>query len=266
MKKKRRIPYPIKVILNCIIYALFFAYMIYQIAITDDTYLRLFVIALTVIIGGSAVLYEYIRFQFDIATQNLIFWGNPEKSLKLADRVVKFDIMKTFSTSIDIMRMLAYVDLCRYEDLGKYISSLSSEKRQVYDVLIVLRYGQMILYGETGETEKMENAYRQMYNLRDRKVKGKQMKGAYYFNWDLMSGLNRFYQGNNMDALNKLRGINEENMNCRERQQLYMTRARICAKVGRTGELKEHIASMEKVVGKNEAVKKQLEEMKALVS
>lgn len=265
MKKKRRIPYPIKVAFNCIIYAIFFAYMIQQIITTEDPSLRLFVIFLTVVFGGSAVLYEYLRYNFDVATQNLIFWGDPEKALTMVDRVSKLDILKTFSTSIDIMHMLAYVDLRRFDDLKKYIAGLTDEKRQVYDVLIVLRYAQMVMYGETGETEKMENAYRQLNAMRDRKVKGKRMKGSLFFNWDLMAGLRRFYQGSSMEALTKLKEVDTENMNFRERMQLYMTQARICAKVGRLGELKNHIEELDKVVGKNPVAGKMLEEMKAMV-
>lgn len=265
MKQKRRIPYPIKVAINCIIYALFFAYMIQQIVTETDTSVRIFVIFLMVVFGGFAVLYEYMRYNFDVATQNLIFWGNPEKALTMAARVTKLDILKTFSTSIDIMHMLAYVDLRRFDDLKKYIAGLTDEKRKVYDVLIVLRYAQMVMYGETGDMEKMDNAYRQLNGLRDRKVKGKKMKGSYFFNWDLMAGLRRFYQGANMEALNKLKEVSTENMNHREKLQLHMTQARICAKVGRLGELKVRIAELEKVVGKNEVAIKMLEEMKAMV-
>ena len=116
MNKRFQLSYYLRIALNVVVYTIFFAYIIYSAATAGDGGGRLAYVAVGVFFGGGALLYEYLRFCFDEATRQLVFAGNPKKALALARRVKKADLLKTFDTSLDIMRMLAYVDLRAYEE------------------------------------------------------------------------------------------------------------------------------------------------------
>ena len=165
MNKRFQLSYYLRIALNAVVYTIFFAYIIYSAATAGDGGGRLAYVAVGVFFGGGALLYEYLRFCFDEATRQLVFAGNPKKALALSRRVKKADLLKTFDTSLDIMRMLAYVDLRAYEELEAYIASLPYEKLHNYDVAIVARHSQMILYGERKDMEKLENAYKTLSGL-----------------------------------------------------------------------------------------------------
>lgn len=255
MKKRYQISYQLKVILNVVVYVVFFAYIVYSAVTAADTGTRLVFIAVGVFFGGGALLYEYLRFNFDQATKNLVFMGDPQKALNLADRVKKADLLKTFDSSLDIMRMLAYVDLRDYDRLKTYIEGLSYEKLRNYDVAIVARHSQMIMYGELGDGEKMETAHKQLTGLRSRtSSKGKHMKGAYFYNWDVVAAACSFYRGNGMEAWNRISKVDVRNMNKRELMHCYALQARIAAKIGRSGDMEEYRERAKKAAGKNEVM------------
>ena len=263
MKKRYQISYQLRVLLNVAIYIVFFAYIVYSAVTAADTGTRLIYIVVGVFFGGGALLYEYLRFNFDQATKNLVFMGDPKKALAQAERVKKADILKTFDSSLDIMRMLAYVDLRDYDRLGAYIEGLTYEKLRNYDVVLVARHSQMTMYGELGNEEKMETAHKQLMGLRGRtSSKGKHMKGAYFYNWDVVAAAYSFYRGSGMEAWNRIAKADVRNMNKRELMHCYALQARIAAKIGRTGDMEEYRERAKKAAGKNEAMISFLNELK----
>lgn len=259
MNKRFQISYYLKIVLNCIIYVVFFAYIIYSAVTAKDIGTRLIYLAVGLIFGSGALLYEFLRFQFDLATKQLVFLCNPKKAMEKAALVRKCDLLKTFDSSVDIMNMLAYLDLRDFDALEKYIAGLKYDKISNYDVVIVVRHSQMVLYGERKDSEKFETAYKQLIGLRSRvNKKGKHMKGAYFYNWEVVAAEYQFYRGSGMEALRRIREADTRNMNKRELLQYYMLYARICLKIGRTGEKTEYIEHARKVAGSNEAAQKLL--------
>ena len=255
MNKRFQLSYYLRIALNVVVYTIFFAYIIYSAATAGDGGGRLAYVAVGVFFGGGALLYEYLRFCFDEATRQLVFAGNPKKALALARRVKKADLLKTFDTSLDIMRMLAYVDLRAYEELEAYIASLPYEKLHNYDVAIVARHSQMILYGERKDMEKLENAYKTLSGLRSRTGrKGRPMKGAYFYNWDVTAAMYQYYRGNGIEAWNRIGKAETQNLNRRERMHCDLTYARAAFKVGRTKEGLEYAAKARAEAGKNETM------------
>lgn len=255
MNKRFQISYYLKLVLNVIIYVVFFAYIIYSAVTAQEGQLKALYIAIGVFFGGGALLYEYLRFHFDEATRQLVFMGNPRKALVLAARVKKADVLKTFDTSLDIMHMLAYVDLRDYDALEKYIAALPYEKLRNYDVAIVARHSQMVLYGERGDTEKLESAYKTLSGLRSRTgKKGRPMKGAYFYNWDVTAAMYQYYRGSGMEAWNRIQKADTQNLNKRELMHCYLTCARAALKVGRKKDGLEYAERAKKAAGKNEVM------------
>ena len=217
MKSRYEVSYYFRIVLNILIYIIFFTYVIYSIIHAKDTGAIIFNILIGILVGGYAGLYEYLRINYDAATKRLVADGNPIQAQKYLKRVEKADFFKTYKTSTQMMNMLTLLDLREFDQLDEYIKKLEDNGIENYDVEIVTRYCQMLSYGEKGNKGKSNTAFKKLISLRDQKdSKGRRKKGAFYFNWEVVNGQHKNYDGDYKSAYNFLKDINEANMNIRE--------------------------------------------------
>jgi len=217
MKQKYQLSYYLRIVLNVIIYIIFFGYVIYSMINAKNIGSLVFNLLIGIIIGGYACLYEYLRINYDAATKRLIVDGNPKQTLNFLKRVEKADLFKTYKTSCQMMRLLTYLDLRDYETLDSYIKELEEAGIDNYDVEITTRYAQMLSYGQQGQKGKSNTAFKKLIALRDQKDrKNRRRKGAFFFNWEVVNGQHKLYDQEYQSAFNFLKDINEQNMNLRE--------------------------------------------------
>lgn len=216
MKSKYQFSYYTRIVVTLIVYAIFFAFVIYNIFKSSDNGAKLFNV-LILILGLLATLYEFLRINYDAATKRLVNDDKAQECLKLIERVEKFDLFKTFKTSCQMMRILALIDLRKHDELIDYTNDLNKQDITDYDVNLVNAYGQMIAYGEKDQRGKSNEAFKKLISIRDTtNKKGRRYKGSYYFNWEVVNGQHKNYDGDYQGAYNYLKNVSENNMNRRE--------------------------------------------------
>ena len=225
MKSKYQISYYMRILIAIIVYVVFFGYIIYSIINAKDTGSVIFNILMGLIFGGLGGLYEYLRLSYDAATKNLIFDVKPDKTLEKLNTIEKMDIFKTFKTSTQMMKVLAYTDLRQFDEVINYVKSIEQQGNDNYDVAITSQYGMMMAYGETGSKGKSNEAFKKLVSIRDQKdSKGRMHKGALFFNWEVVNGQHKNYDGDYQGAFHYLKDVDESKMNKRELMQYLLAK------------------------------------------
>ena len=226
MRKQFQLSYHMRILLAVVIYALFFYYVILGIVKADNMGTVIFNIAIGLIFGSIGLLYEYLRIFFDLATKQLTIECNPTKAINTISKVEKADLFKTFKSSCQMERILAYIDSRDFEKLKEFVGEIENSDTNNYDLLLTARYGSMIAYGESNNKGKSNESFKKLVNLRDTKSsKGRRYKGSYYFNWEVVNGQHKNYDGEYRSAYNFLSKVQEVNMNKRELVQYLLARA-----------------------------------------
>ena len=222
MRKRYQISYYLRIVLIVLIYIIFYIYIINSILKANSTGVVVFNILIGIFIGGIGLLFEYLRICYDAATKRLVMDGKPDEALRLLDKVEKYDFMKTFKTSCQMMKMLAMIDLRQFKEFKEYIKGINTDD---YDVEIVKKYCEMMAEGELGNKGKSNEAFKQLISIRDQKTnKGKRYKGAYYFNWEVVNGQHKNYDREYDSAYRYLLDVDETNMNMREVMQYLLAK------------------------------------------
>ena len=260
MRKRYRFSFYMRIILTVVVYIIFFGYIVYSCINAADVSSIIFNLLIAIFIGLVGLQFEGLRICYDFATKRLIVDDRANDALKILAFIDKYDFFKTFKTSNQMMRILVYVDLRRFDDLKKYIDELEKEGINEYDVLITAHYGNMIAYGETGLSGKSNEAFKKLINARDmHNKKGKRYKGSYYFNWEVINGQHKNYEGDYEGAYRYLKDINEDNMNKREAVQ-YLLAKLVCAKHLKEEAVYNNIKErLNKLVINNQAMKDYIE-------
>lgn len=230
MRKRYQFSFYMRIVITIIVYIIFFGYIIYSCINATTSSSIVFNILIGVFIGLLGLQFEGLRICYDVATKRLIVDDKPDACLKILDFINKYDFFKTFKISTQMMRILAYVDLRKFDELKSYINDLQKNEIKEYDLLITSHYGNMIAYGETHQAGKSNEAFKKLTSTRDMHTKkGNRYKGAYYFNWEVINGQHKNYEGDFEGAYHYLKDINEDNMNKREAVQ-YLLAKLIAAK------------------------------------
>lgn len=243
MKSTYQLSYYMRILLTVVVYILFYAYIIYSCINANNIVSIILFILIGLIFGGIGTLFELLRIWYDKATKKIIFEGKPEETLRLLDRIDRFDILKSFRTSTQMMRMLAMIDLRRFKELLEYSKNLENSD---YDVEIVRKYCEMMAHGEMGNKGKSNEAFKQLTGIRDQKdKKGRRYKGAYYFNWEVVNGQHKNYDRDYDAAYRYLKDVDEAKMNNRE--LMHYLSARVLA-ARNTGHLDEYKQLKERLI------------------
>lgn len=214
MKPTYQITYYLKILLTLIIYVTFYIYVVYSFIHAQSIGVKLLYILVGIALGGICSLFELLRIWYDSATKKLIFEGKPEEAVKLLDRIGRFDVFKAFTTSEQMMRMLAMIDMRQFKELLSYVKALETDN---YDVQLVRKYTEMVAQGELGNKGKSNEAFKQLVQVRDLKNnRGKKHKGASYLNWEVVNGQHKNYDRDYSAAYKYLKDIDESGMNNRE--------------------------------------------------
>ena len=258
---KFRISYYLKLLLIPALY-LFFFYFVFSAIFKAQTAGSRFFNILILLLGCIGFVYEALRITYDTATKRLIIDGRPDVTLKLLEIIEKFDFFKAFPTSCQMMRMLAMIDLREFDELKKYVSQLEKEGIEDYDVNITSRYCLMQAYGESGNRGKSNDAFKQLIRLRDqRNEKGKRRKGAFYFNWEVVNGQHKNYEGDYQGALRYLNDVDESKMNMRELMQYLLARMLAAGKCGQKELYSRCRERLGNICKNNETMKNYIDEM-----
>lgn len=262
MKQKSQFSYYTRIVVTVIIYIVFFYFVINNIIKAKDTNERIFNLIILVFFGGVALLYEGLRTSFDAATKRLIVDDKPEETLKLIKKTRKFDLFKTFDTSFQMLEMLSLMDLRRFDELKTYVDKLDKAGNKDYDVEILMRYSQMVAYGETNNKGKSNEAYKKLINTRDMvDKKGRRRKGAYFFNWSVVNGQHKNYEGDYQSSYKYLKDIDEANMNKREVVWYLLAKLVASKNIKETNTYNETKERLLKLVTNNTEMKNYIESM-----
>ena len=254
MKSKYQFNYYTRIVINVLIYIIFFYFIINNIITAKDNNTRLFNIIILVFFGLVALIYEILRTSYDVATKRLIFDDKPEDTLKILDKISKFDFVKEFKTSIQMMRMLALIDLRRFDELKEFINQLNEKEIKDYDVKLISEYALMIADGETDKKGSSNEAYKRLIALKDQTTKtGRKRKGSYYLNWSVVDGLHKNYEGDYKSAYQFLKDIDETNLNRREVVQYLLAKLLASKKINETKVYEETKDRLNKLVTNNQA-------------
>ena len=261
MNKRYEFSYLTKQVLTILVYCIFFGFLIWNIVQAKDNSARIFNLLILILCGLPAVLYDFLRYNYDSATKKTVFECNPKAALKQIETVEKFDVLKMFQTSCMMLKMLCLMDLREFDELKKYVVDVEAKDTKDYDVTILSRYSEMIANGELGIKGKMNDAYKRMISLRDMKdKKGRRRKGAYFFNWDVVSGQHKYYSGEKDKAYRFVKDVKEDNMNKRESMHYFILRA-LCARNVKQEEYELFKERALKAAGKNEVMLDYIEHM-----
>ena len=260
MRKRYQLSFYMRIVLTVIVYIIFFGYIIYSCINATTSSSLVFNILIGVFIGLIGLQFEGLRICYDFATKKLIVDDKADDCVKILDFINKFDIFKIFKTSTQMMRILAYVDLRKFDELKSFISELQKEDIKEYDLLITTHYGNMIAYGETGATGKSNEAFKKLTSTRDiHTKKGARYKGAYYFNWEVINGQHKNYDGDYEGAYHYLKDINEDNMNKREAVQYLLAKLIAAKNVKEEAVYNTTKERLHKLVVNNEVMKDYIE-------
>ena len=259
MKSKYQFSYYTRIIIIILIYLIYFGFVIRNMIIAKDSGTILFN-GIFLILGLISCLHESTRIIYDAATKRLIVDDKPQETLKLLDTISKIDFFKTFKTSSQMMKLLALIDLRRFEDVKQYVSDLEKQEVKDYDVDLVCKYASMIAEGETNNRGKSNTAFKKLINLRDLKTdKGKRRKGSLYFDWVVVNGQHKNYEGDYESAYNHLNNVDESRMNKRELVQYLLAKMFACKNTKRDyTEIKNRLL---KAVVNNQEMKSYIESM-----
>lgn len=261
MKTKFQISYYLRLLLIPALYLFFFGFMIYSIIKTKSNGQRFFNIFI-LLLGCVACAYETLRVLYDIATKRLTIDSKPDVALKLVSFIEKYDFFKAFPTSCQMMRMLALTDLREFEEVKHYIAQLEKDGIEDYDVNITSRYCLMQAQGESGNRGKSNEAFKQLIRLRDqRNQKGKRQKGAYYFNWEVVNGQHKNYEGDYQGALRYLNDVDESKMNMRELMHYLLAKMTAAGKTGNSELFSQCRERLKNITANNKPMKDYIEEM-----
>ena len=260
MNTRKEIGYYLKNVITVAIYIAFFYFVVMNILKAENASIVVFNVLIGVFVGGFAVLYEIMRFFYDAATKALIVDCDPDKCLALLNRVKKIDFIKSFTTSIRMMKMLCYVDKRDYESLEALLKEVDAEEKKDYDVEIVSAHSKMVMYGEASMKGKMNEAFKYYEKLRDMKNnRGKRYKGAYFFNNDLVLADHKMYEKDPKGALNYLKDITSDNMNKREAMHFHLSKTRVYKSFHMDYQEEKELAL--KVTGKNAVMREYIESL-----
>lgn len=256
MNSKYQISYYMRILIAVVVYIVFFIYIIYSIINAKNAGSIIFNIVMGLVFGGLGGLYEYLRISYDTATKNLIFDVNPDKTLKILDTIDKFDLFKSFKTSTQMMRILAYIDLRKFDEIKDYVKKIEDEGNDNYDVAITSQYGLMMAHGESNAKGKSNEAFKKLVSIRDMKdSKGRRHKGAFFFNWEVVNGQHKNYDGDYQGAMHYLNDIDESKMNKRELMQ-YLLAKLVASKNTKQSEIFNNCKErLQKIVVNNKVMK-----------
>lgn len=253
MKSRYQFSYLTKQVLTLAVYVVFLVFIIKNIISASDSGTRFFNILILILFGVPAILYEFLRYNFDSATKKTIFEGRPLEALDQIKLVEKYDFLKTFRTSCEMLRMLCLIDTRKFDELKAYIKSVRDKGIEDYDVEILSHYADMVLNGEEGNKSKMISAFENMVSTRDIKdKKGRRRKGAFFFNWNVVNGEKQLYSKEYKGAWHYLKVVNEETMNKREAMHYFIDRAKTTKALKMDNEYKTYKERAIKAAGKNQ--------------
>lgn len=255
MNRRYEFSYRTKQVLTIAVYLIFFVFIIKNIITAKDNSGRLFNILILILCGVPALLYEFLRYNYDTATRKTVFDGDPMGALKQIATVEKFDILKMFKTSCVMLKTLCLIDTRNFEELKKHIKGISEKDKEDFDVSILSCYGEMIANGEMGIKGKMNDAFKRMKGYRDLKdKKGRRNKGAFFFNWNVVNGEHEFYEKDYEGAWHYLSVVSEETMNKREAMHYFIKRFLTAKQLKKTDEYNTFKERAIKAAGKNQVM------------
>jgi hypothetical protein len=235
--------------MNYAAYLLFFVYMIYLLINEPQTATRIVYLAMLVVFGSIAILYEVLKSWSVQAMTALTIQCDPAAGLAKLAKLQKLDFFKSFRTFALVFKTLATEDLEQPQDLLAWLDqagtkpfSTSLDLRLVY--LHSLYRANLML----DRKDQAKEYFQSTMNLKDKKVLNKKITPLYA--WDQIVAEYQFYNGNYKEARKSLAKVNTANLNPRERAYYDLLDGKISIKEQAMGTAREKLTAVVAAAGK----------------
>ncbi|MEQ8155270.1 MAG: hypothetical protein ABRQ25_10360 [Clostridiaceae bacterium] len=212
--------------LNIVAYLIFTIYMLKLITSSDSWTTKGVYISILLFFGFFAVLYEVLNILYNKAIKNLTEYCDPYEGQRLISYVQKYDIFKSFRSSVCVFSLLSLRDMGKPVEI---INLLNSEKSKVFsnshELLLIYHYSLFFAYGELGDTIKAKEHYNKLMELKDKKSNIKKINQL--FSWNGINGYYKYLNKNFSESRRFYNKVITNTMNNREKINFYMLLARL---------------------------------------
>lgn len=278
MFRKKEESKKVKYAFDIIVYVVFFGYTIYLMVTDPRLEAKIAYFLLMAFFGTFAIIYLLLRMWFDKASAELILNGNPLVTLEYAKKMEKIDLLKTYQLNIQMLTLLAYRDLRKFDLLEEKTEQLFKDERfnMIYDLRVVLLHSKLIYSGEKGDLETLDQTAQEFRNMRNRdylektrekkglgatiaKLRGhtqyKERSGDYFYQKDEVDAMISYYKKNYTDAHKKCERVNTKQMNDRELMHYNVLCGLVTKALKKRNEMKEYFSTALSYTHENDVMK-----------
>ena len=210
----------IRLLINVIAFVIFLIFGIQQInASTDMTGKTLLAILIFTFLF-FAIWYELVRYVHRQAIYALNFECDLQKAQTIMEKCKKLDFFNSYRNPNVIFDLLYQTDKQDSEALLQLINA--HEKRLLkrsLDMLLVYNYSMFTYNRFIGNKTQCRNFHQKMFELKDRKIKGKTISPLY--NWEVLDAELHLVNQDYKKAYASLNNANISRMNVREQSYYY---------------------------------------------
>lgn len=156
----------VKSMLTKIVYLLFLVYMIYLIVHNDNLSVKIAYTVMMLFFGSFVILHEYLQLLYKKAIYYLVEACNPYTAMEFINKLRKFDILKSYKTSIDVFSTLALKDMGNSKELIIHLDTLEKKTFSTsFDLLLIYYRSYLEYYIEEKNAENVKSIYKKLMDL-----------------------------------------------------------------------------------------------------
>lgn len=230
-------------IITNLIYVAFVIYSLRMIIITPDVGAKILYGCIMVIFLSICFLSEYLRYLYRLSIKTLGLECDPIEARVINQKLLKFDLFKSYPNTLKIMETLLLIDENKPEECLAFLEENGKLFKQNLDYLLIRNYTSFKCYFLLGNKTKVKKLYPEITKLRGAKIKGSKISPLY--SWDEIDAVYHLACNDAKKSRYAFENAHLENMNHRELAHFYYEFAQLCILEGNT---KEAILHLDKVL------------------
>lgn len=239
----------VRLAINIIAFVIFLIFGIQQINASTDLTGKTLLAILIFTFLFFAIWYELVRYVHRQAIYALNFECDPQKAKTIMEKCKKLDFFNSYRNPNVIFDLLYQTDKQDSEALFQLINA--HEKRLLkrsLDMLLVYNYSMFTYNRFIGNKTQCRNFHQKMFELKDRKIKGKTISPLY--NWEILDAELHLVNQDFKKAYASLNNANISRMNVREQSYYYFYRLRCELSLSQSKKAKESMEFLNKYAKK----------------